>query len=155
MDVSLQVAYEQTLADLRIELERAKKEFALAAEKVRSLQATVAGIEQRLETLASLPSSVAAPLDVEPKAISYADMSVLEAVRAFLTIKKQFTDCRTIADQIVAGGFRTKSPTFARNVLAMLYRDFTNNPQSAFDRDQEKRWGLKVWKSVSESVVGF
>jgi hypothetical protein len=141
--ISLQSAYEQVLADLQKRLDQAKEDMARAGERVRSLQAAVRETEDLLKSMAKGQpvGSTPAPSTLAP----YAGLRVVEASEAFLKSYGQFADCNTIAEALVNGGFPTRSAKFVRNVLAMLHRDWKDNPHTALARDNQKRWGLKAW----------
>ncbi|MGD1149225.1 MAG: hypothetical protein ABR961_14885 [Thermoanaerobaculaceae bacterium] len=137
MNMPLQSAYEQVLIDLRQELELAKQDLARASQRAQSLQAAVREAEERLQSIAKAgPALGGAP---------YAGLPVKQAAERFLAMLGHFAGSAAIADALEAGGYQSKSPSFKKNVHALLYRDMESNPKTPFVRNKKKEWGLKAW----------
>jgi hypothetical protein len=128
-----EINYEAVLADL--EARRAALDTAIASiRQILGLTSITSGA----------PASAAAPGDVTSIASdAFFSMSVIEAAKKYLGLKKRPAATREIADALIAGGFITQSANFFNTVFSGLDRESKRESPEIVKIGND--WGLAGW----------
>ena len=97
--------------EMRAALEAFRRQRLELTKQIELIDKTIEQMEATIEAIS--PSS-------DPKSTKYADMSIAEAARAFLTEKGSPATTREIADALIDNGVKTTSKNFSMTVYTIL-----------------------------------
>ena len=129
-DINFSVDYVAVLADLK-----AKRE---------AIDKTIAGVEQMLgQAPSGMVSTIPVGASEDIKDDSFFGMSIAEATKKLLSMKKKPLSTQDIADILIRGGMTHSSEKFANTVGAGLNRLDKND--GGIVNISRGKWGLAEW----------